>query len=118
MESIWEGGSRPRCTKSLRAAFSLLRHWFVSNICPKASCWLKRHHSRFTAMMCHDSVMDEHAHLHSQAANISAGMLVEAVGAVALKGYESGFTNVRVHSGQRRRGSKRKNEHDRLKLFV
>ena len=82
----------------------------MSNICPKASCQLKRRHSRFTAMMCRDSVMDEHAHLHSQAANISAGMLVEAVGAVVLKGYESGFTDVRVHSGQRRRDSKRKNE--------
>ena len=86
----------------------------MSNICPKASCWLKRRHSRFTAMMCRDSVMDERAHLHSQAANISAGMLVEAVGAVVLKGYESGFTDVRVHSGQRRRGSKRKNEGARV----
>ena len=66
------------------------------------------------AVMCHDSVMDKRAHLHSQAANISVSMLVEAVGAVVLKGYESGFTGVRVHSGQRRRGSKRKNEGARV----
>src|SRR5216684_49029 len=114
MESRWEGGSKPRCTKSLHAAFSLLRRWFVSNICPKALCWLKHRHSHFTAVMCHDSVMDKRAHLHSQAANISAGMLVEAVGAVILKGYESGFTDIRVHSGQRRRGSKRMNEGARV----
>src|SRR5258708_30410839 len=103
MESRWEGGSRPRCTKSLHAVFSLSRHWFVSNICPKALCRLKHRHSRFTAVMCRDSVMDERAHLHSQAANISAGMVVEAVEAVVLKGYETGFTDVRVHTSPTRR---------------
>ena len=47
----WEGGSRPRCTKSMRAALSLSRRWFVSNICPNALCRLDRRHGRLTAVI-------------------------------------------------------------------
>lgn len=52
--------------KLVCAAASLSRHWFVSNICPSTLNLLNHCHNSFTALMCFDSVMDEHTVWHTE----------------------------------------------------
>lgn len=59
-EGKHEPSSICRAIKSMRAAASLSRRWLVRSIWPRGWLRLERRQGSFTALMCFDSVIDEH----------------------------------------------------------
>lgn len=54
------GSSIPRRVKSTRAADSLSRRWFMYSICFRALYLFERRQGCLTALICLDSVIEEH----------------------------------------------------------